>query len=120
MKNQDAQTTDGSAASPKPTHDQIAARAYDLYLKDGRQEGRSMEYWLRAEQLLMQERVHSMTAEVNPSQSQEFRPAVSRQQPYVRDERGSASREEIRRQTSPMRPPARQSLRPLERSRQER
>ena len=122
MKNHlDTQATAATAKStsaPNPTHDQIAARAYDLYVKDGRQEGRSTEHWLRAEQLLIAERASSSTVPANLSQSRDFPPADSRQQPYARDDRNSASREEIRRQTSPMRPPARQSLRPQERSRQ--
>jgi len=113
-----ARATDGSVSSQKPTHDQIAARAHDLYVKNGRQEGRSMEYWLRAEQSLMQERSRFTSAPANSNPSQELHPADSRQQPYARDGRGSASREEIRRETSPMRPAARQSLRPPERSRQ--
>ena len=106
--------------SEKPTHDQIAAKAYDLYVKNGRQAGRSMEHWLRAEQLLTLERSRSTTIPANPSQPRELHPTDARQQPYARDERGSASREEIRRETSPMRPASRQSLRRPERSRQAR
>jgi hypothetical protein len=29
--------------------DQIRQRAYELYVEEGRQEGRDQEYWLRAE-----------------------------------------------------------------------
>jgi hypothetical protein len=43
-----AQTNRPSGARP-PTHEQIAARAYELYERDGRQEGRELEYWLQAE-----------------------------------------------------------------------
>jgi hypothetical protein len=35
-----------------PTQEQIAAKAYQLYVESGRQEGRDNENWLRAEQLL--------------------------------------------------------------------
>ena len=33
----------------KPIHDEIALRAYQLWEKDGRQQGRDREYWFRAE-----------------------------------------------------------------------
>jgi hypothetical protein len=39
----------GPSASRAPTHEQIAARAYEIYERDGFQEGRELEYWLRAE-----------------------------------------------------------------------
>ena len=41
--------TNGPSASRAPTHEQIAARAYEIYVRDGYQEGRELEYWLRAE-----------------------------------------------------------------------
>jgi hypothetical protein len=41
--------TNGPSASRAPTHEQIAARAYEIYERDGYQEGRELEYWLRAE-----------------------------------------------------------------------
>ena len=107
-------------APEKPTHDQIAAKAYELYVKSRKKEGRSVENWLRAEQSLMQERARTAIDQIKPNAPQERPPVDFRQQPYARDERGSASREEIRRETSPMRPPARQSLRRPERSRQAR
>jgi hypothetical protein len=121
MKNHSASppAKDAVLSSQKPTHDQIAARAYELYIQNGRQEGRSMEYWLRAERTLTQERARA-TEPAKPIESHLLRPLDSRQQPFARDERGSASREEIRRETSPMRPASRQSLRPQERSRQAR
>jgi len=121
MKNQPAtEGTDERTVSQKPTHEQIAAKAYDLYVQHGRQEGRSEEYWLRAEQWLMERYLRSTTEASIPNQPHEIHPVDSRPQPYARDERGSASREEIRRETSAMRPPSRQSLRPPERSRQAR
>ena len=121
MKNDlTTQGTDERTASQKPTHDQIAAKAYELYVQHGRQEGRSEEYWLRAEQWLTEKYLRSATEASIPNQRHEIHPVDSRPQPYARDERGSASREEIRRETSAMRPPSRQSLRPPERSRQAR
>src|SRR4051812_45788851 len=32
-----------------PTHDEIAAQAYQIYLREGGAEGRDMDHWLRAE-----------------------------------------------------------------------
>jgi hypothetical protein len=32
-----------------PTHDEIAAHAYQIYLREGSVEGRDMEHWLKAE-----------------------------------------------------------------------
>jgi hypothetical protein len=42
----------GAAAPPvvgRPTDEQIAARAYEIYEREGRQPGRELENWLRAE-----------------------------------------------------------------------
>ena len=41
-----------SQAWGRPAHEQVAARAYQLYVDSGWQEGRDLENWLRAEQLL--------------------------------------------------------------------
>jgi hypothetical protein len=38
-----------------PTHEQIAARAYDLFVRGGYQHGRSEEHWLQAERELRRE-----------------------------------------------------------------
>jgi hypothetical protein len=32
-----------------PTHDEIAAHAYEIYLREGCVEGRDMDHWLKAE-----------------------------------------------------------------------
>jgi|SRR3954471_15871741 len=32
-----------------PSHDEIAAQAYEIYLREGCVEGRDMDHWLRAE-----------------------------------------------------------------------
>lgn len=42
------------ARQDRPTHDQIEKRAYELYLKEG-EECSPTEYWLRAEEALLQE-----------------------------------------------------------------
>jgi len=50
----------------EPTHQEIAARAYELYLQRGRQSGHEMDDWLQAEYELMQLPVHKL-AELEPS-----------------------------------------------------
>jgi hypothetical protein len=44
------------ASSAEPTHDEIAARAYELYLARGSLDGYSEEDWLLAEAELRQRR----------------------------------------------------------------
>lgn len=39
---------------PVPTSDQVAARAYELFLQRGQQHGHDMDDWLQAEYELMQ------------------------------------------------------------------
>ena len=41
---------------PKPTHDEIARRAYELFEKNGRIPGHDVENWLKAEQQLIADR----------------------------------------------------------------
>ena len=35
-----------------PTHKEIARRAYEIYLENGRRQGHEVQYWLQAEQEL--------------------------------------------------------------------
>jgi hypothetical protein len=35
-----------------PTHKEIARRAYEIYIENGRRQGQSEQYWLQAEQEL--------------------------------------------------------------------
>lgn len=35
-----------------PTHKEIARRAYQIYIENGRRQGQSEQYWLQAEQEL--------------------------------------------------------------------
>jgi hypothetical protein len=44
MVSQDSQTA--------PTHEEIAAQAYQIYLREGSPSGRDLEHWLRAEEEL--------------------------------------------------------------------
>lgn len=46
MAKTDAQN---SMTNTTPTHDEIAAHAYQIYLREGCQEGRDLDNWLRAE-----------------------------------------------------------------------
>ena len=57
MKNDPAFPTNHKLAnrSVTPTHNQIAAKAYELWLQNGPHNGRCIDYWFRAEELLIQE-----------------------------------------------------------------
>lgn len=52
--------TDATAAvapiQPPPSHDEVARRAYELFVERGCEEGRDLEDWLRAEVELSQRR----------------------------------------------------------------
>jgi len=49
-----ATSTRKSSAKPAsaPSHDQIAARAHELFLNSGQPHGRDVEFWLEAERQL--------------------------------------------------------------------
>jgi len=49
----------------RPTHQEIAARAYQIYLERGRLEGHDIDDWLQAEYELMQLPVRKL-AELEP------------------------------------------------------
>ena len=44
-----------ATTSATPTHNQIAAKAYELWLQNGPHNARCIDYWFRAEELLLQE-----------------------------------------------------------------
>ena len=49
-------------ASPSmPTHDDIARRAYEIYLRNGRRQGKSEQNWLQAEKELRNEKIEAAT-----------------------------------------------------------
>ena len=52
---------------PRPTHQEIAARAYQVYLERGRLPGHDVDDWLQAEYELMQLPVRKL-AEMKPVQ----------------------------------------------------
>jgi hypothetical protein len=43
----------GKAAIAPPTPEMVAMRAYEIYLEEGRPEGREIEHWTRAEAELL-------------------------------------------------------------------
>ena len=51
---QQTQQKDSQTASVAvtPTHKEIARRAYQIYIENGRRQGQSEQYWLQAEQEL--------------------------------------------------------------------
>jgi hypothetical protein len=49
----------------RPTHQEVAARAYQIYLERGRVEGHEIDDWLQAEYELMQLPVRKL-AELEP------------------------------------------------------
>ena len=101
-----------SLQSSTPTHAQISRLAYHLYVEGGYREGRALEDWVRAEQMLQNERVLDVSDTV-PDAAQlselKVRPFDEREYPLARGKRGSANRDEIRQQRVP--PSPRQSLR---------
>jgi hypothetical protein len=96
----------------KPDTNEIAIAAYHLYLERGGRDGHALEDWLHAEELLTRQLAESAarnsTAPTAPSKAKS--PARANTPPLARDERGSASREEIRRQSTPGRPAARHPM----------
>jgi hypothetical protein len=54
LRTPDAPHTAVVAATP-PTHDDIAKRAFEIYVKTGRRQGRCKHNWLQAEQDLRNE-----------------------------------------------------------------
>ena len=59
------QTHTGSQTVPAavtPTHKEIARRAYEIYIENGRKQGQSEQYWQQAEQEL-KNRKHWQQAE---------------------------------------------------------
>jgi len=47
----------GQTAVPMYTHEEIAKRAYEIYVKRGRRQGQSQQDWNQAEQELQNERL---------------------------------------------------------------
>ena len=58
----------GGMTIKQPTHQEIAARAYQVFLERGRQDGHAIDDWLQAEYELMQLPVRKL-AEIEPGQA---------------------------------------------------
>lgn len=99
-----------SAGLLKPKHGDIAVAAYHLYLERGAEDGHALEDWLRAESLLTQ-RLAAAAAEASTVQNFHSLPPIA---PPVHSappiDRRSASRDEIRRQSTQFRPAPRQRM----------
>lgn len=112
MQTSSSVTTADSVHKLNPS--EIAAAAYHLYLEQGSRDGHALDDWLRAEQLLMLQLNNEAPANPGPpkepanSIAADLRPLDDRQHPGARDERGTANREDIRRQSSAVRPASRQ------------
>jgi len=107
-------THSDTGAVRKPTHDEIAATAYQLFLEQGAEHGHAVEDWLRAEQMLTERLNGPPTPRSTPGKHEEKNvknvPKLdNREHPLARDERGTPDREDIRRKTTPFRPASRQT-----------
>ena len=54
---QQSQEHTGQTAAAMYTHEDIARRAYEIYVKRGRRQGQSQQDWMQAEQELQNERI---------------------------------------------------------------
>ena len=59
----------------RPTHQEIAARAYQLYAQRGRQNGHDMDDWLQAEYELMELPIRKLAEMELPAPVKGTRPA---------------------------------------------
>jgi hypothetical protein len=65
----------------RPTHNEIAARAYQIWLEQGRPDGHDLDHWLQAEYELMQLPIEEI-AKLKPPVAQSTR-ASSRKRSVV-------------------------------------
>ena len=54
------------------SNDEIAARAYEIYERDGRSDGHAMDHWLQAESELRDERQRKTVGAQSPQSRQEL------------------------------------------------
>jgi hypothetical protein len=99
-----------SSTNWTPTHDEIAAQAYQIYLREGCVEGRDMDHWLRAESEL-RERTngngngHSNGANSQPRsqrEQQEQQTAAAVNRGGAKQDQGSALATSIAPPTTPI------------------
>ena len=64
----------GFESTPLPHHDQIAARAYHLFLERGRLNGHDVDDWLQAEYELLQLPLRKIAELILPRSSKDGQP----------------------------------------------
>jgi hypothetical protein len=67
-----------SKSSHKPSHNEIAQRAYDIFVERGRPEGRDLDHWLEAEAQL----THVQQTPAGSSRSTRSSVRLQAQKPY--------------------------------------
>jgi hypothetical protein len=71
-------------SSSTPTHEQIAARAYEIFVERGQPQGRDLDHWLEAEAQLCAAGRASDSAPANAASSNGRSQSVPRNQPRLR------------------------------------
>ena len=59
----------GSRSAQTFSSDEIAQRAYEIYEREGRKDGRDMDHWLQAERELRDERARTRAATISQGDS---------------------------------------------------
>ena len=72
---------DGAGGRDGLSSDEIAARAYEIYVREGRSDGRDMDHWLQAESELRTERQQRQASASNPQSRQELPRSARQHQP---------------------------------------
>jgi len=72
---------------PRPSHDEIAAAAYLIWIKEGRPHGRDREHWFQAETQLIADRMQDAIKTAPP---QTLAGAITQALPAVRQRRTKA------------------------------
>ncbi len=57
---------------PLPTHEEIAACAYKIYLEEGSVPGHELDHWLRAEAQMMEERLKDQKKKARTTTIRQF------------------------------------------------
>src|SRR5689334_5604138 len=76
-----------SAGDGSLSNDQIAARAYEIYEREGRSDGRDMDHWLRAESELRAERLQQQPSFESRAEIQQRQPNLQSRQDLPRSAR---------------------------------
>jgi Protein of unknown function (DUF2934) len=105
--------TAGANRVQPPTHGQIAALAFSLYLKHGSRHGHAEKDWLEAEKVLSRQAANPHASRHDDRRTAKIDTHMV-EHPHTRDARHSPSRGEIRQMNTSRRPAARESLRAAE------